>query len=411
MPSWIASSFSHGDAFISSNGERTITFTSLPPRRLELRQQSIAVLPPPSTMTRLPIRVTWPNETDDSQSMPMWMLRRGLAAAGDRRGRGRAARPSRRRPRPSFRRAARCIESMRVPPRNSTPSLQHVAGLLVDHLLGQAKARDLRADHAAGLGVAVEHDDLVAERRQVARDRQRCGPGADAGDALAVLRADDARQLLGDVVLVVGRDALQAADRDRLGLRGLRFLDPAAPAGRLAGPVAGAAEDAREDVRFPVDQVGVGVAAGRDQADVFGNGGVGGAGPLAVDYFVEVVGIVNIGGLQRVLSCRSIPAQQRRRLRRERNASPVAASCQQGFARGPSSDHHRRRRAVHRHDRPRHVARARRREEHHRVGDCPRAARCARAAARLGLRAAPPPCSCCAAGLRPPGLRPCGRSA
>ena len=39
-----------------------------------MRQQSIAVLPPPSTMTRLPIRSMWPNETLDSQSMPIWML-------------------------------------------------------------------------------------------------------------------------------------------------------------------------------------------------------------------------------------------------------------------------------------------------------------------------------------------------
>ena len=48
--------FSHGDAFISSKPERTITLTSSPPRRLDVRQQSIAVLPPPSTITRLPIR-------------------------------------------------------------------------------------------------------------------------------------------------------------------------------------------------------------------------------------------------------------------------------------------------------------------------------------------------------------------
>ena len=45
-----------------------------------------------------------------------------------------------------------------------------------------------------------------------------------------------------DIVLVVGGDALQAADRHRL------FLDAAAAARRLAGPVAGAAEDAGEDV-------------------------------------------------------------------------------------------------------------------------------------------------------------------
>ena len=63
-----------GSAFISSKPERTITLTSSPPRRRAVRQQSIAVLPPPSTMTRLPILSIWPNETEASHSMPMWIL-------------------------------------------------------------------------------------------------------------------------------------------------------------------------------------------------------------------------------------------------------------------------------------------------------------------------------------------------
>ena len=150
--------------------------------------------------------------------------------------------------------------------------------------------------------VAVEHRHLIAERREIARHRQRgrarrrrtrCACRSSAAARL--------RQMLGDVVVLeVGGDALQAADRDRLGLGGLRLLDAAAPAGRLARAVAGAAEDAGEDVRLPVDHVGVGVAAGRDQADVFGDGGVGRAGPLAIDDLVEVVGGVDIGRLQRI---------------------------------------------------------------------------------------------------------------
>ena len=83
MPSCIASSFSHGEAFISSKPERTITFTSSPPRRRAERQQSIAVLPPPSTITRLPICVMWPKDTEASQSMPMWMLCGRFVAARD----------------------------------------------------------------------------------------------------------------------------------------------------------------------------------------------------------------------------------------------------------------------------------------------------------------------------------------
>jgi len=64
--------------------------------------------------------------------------------------------------------------------------IEHVADLLVDHFLGQTETRNLRADHAAGLRVAVEHGDVVAERREIARHGERRRPRAHAGDALAV---------------------------------------------------------------------------------------------------------------------------------------------------------------------------------------------------------------------------------
>ena len=106
--------------------------------------------------------------------------------------------------------------------------IEDAVDLLVDHRFGQAEARDLRAHHAAALGVAVEHHAVIAERRQIARDGQRGRAGADQRDALAVLLRRGWRQIAADVALVVGRDALQPADRDRL------LLDPAAAAGRLA---------------------------------------------------------------------------------------------------------------------------------------------------------------------------------
>src|SRR5262249_13551744 len=53
----IASPFYHREAFISSKPERTTRGTSVPPSRREERQQSIAVLPPPSTITRLPMEL------------------------------------------------------------------------------------------------------------------------------------------------------------------------------------------------------------------------------------------------------------------------------------------------------------------------------------------------------------------
>ena len=91
MPSCMASSFSQGEAFISSKPLRTITLTSLDPSRRAERQQSIAVLPPPSTMTRALTDLTWPKDTEASQSMPMWMLSAASLRPGMSRSRPRGA--------------------------------------------------------------------------------------------------------------------------------------------------------------------------------------------------------------------------------------------------------------------------------------------------------------------------------
>ena len=183
--------------------------------------------------------------------------------------------------------------------------VEHIADFLVDDRLGQAEARNLAADHSAGARVAVEQHAFIAERRKIASDRQRRGAGADEGDALAIALRGARRQPVADVFLVVGGDAFQPADRHRLGLRLLvaALLHAAAAARGLAGAVAGAAEDAREDVGLPVDEVGVAVAACRDQADVLGDRRVGRTRPLAIDDLVEVIGLSDIRRLQTNLSC------------------------------------------------------------------------------------------------------------
>src|SRR5438477_11858930 len=120
---------------------------------------------------------------------------------------------------------------------------EDVAHLLVDHALRQAELRDLRADHAARETIGIEQRHVVAERREVARDREGRGPRADARDALAVLRGALLRQPVADVALEIGGDALEAADGDGLGFLALVFLDAAAAAGGLAGAVARAPKD------------------------------------------------------------------------------------------------------------------------------------------------------------------------
>ena len=178
--------------------------------------------------------------------------------------------------------------------------VQHIAGFLVDHRFGQAKARNLRAYEAAGLGLAVEHGHVIAQRREIPRDGQRSRPGTDAGDALAVLGRYRGHACA-DVGLVVGGGALEPADRYRLRLLAIVFLDAPTPTGRLAGAVAGAAEHAGEDVGNPVDHVGVVVATLTNQAYVFGNRRMGRTRPLAIDDLVEIGRIGGVGDLQSCL--------------------------------------------------------------------------------------------------------------
>ena len=72
-PSSSASSSSHDEALKNERGRRAITLMSVPPRRSEERQQSMAVLPTPMISTRSPTLSVWPNAIDSSQSMPMWI--------------------------------------------------------------------------------------------------------------------------------------------------------------------------------------------------------------------------------------------------------------------------------------------------------------------------------------------------
>ena len=115
------------------------------------------------------------------------------------------------------------------------------------------------------------------------------GPAPMSAIALAVPDAGALGRYSRDVVAQVRRNALEPADGDRLSVYS------SAPAGRLAGPVAGAAEDAREDVGFPVEQVGLGVASLGDQPEVFRHIGVRRTGPLAVYDLMVVLRIRGVG--------------------------------------------------------------------------------------------------------------------
>src|SRR5690242_17685275 len=128
------------------------------------------------------------------------------------------------------------------------PEAGDVADFLVDHFFRKPEARDLAADHAAGLLVPVIDVDFVSQRGEVSCDCEGSGPGAYTRDLLAVAWSDLGQEG-GDIALVVSGHPFQAADRHRL------LFDTSPPAGGLARPVARPSQDSREDIRLPVDHV------------------------------------------------------------------------------------------------------------------------------------------------------------
>src|SRR5262249_22067406 len=135
--------------------------------------------------------------------------------------------------------------------------IEDVIAFLVDDRLGQPEARDLGADHPARLGILVEPPAGVAERREAAGDRERGRAAAHKRNALAVRGGRPPGQAALDVVLVVCGHALEPADRPPV------LLDATAPAGRLAGPGAGAPEKSREHIPFPIYHVSLAVTTRR----------------------------------------------------------------------------------------------------------------------------------------------------
>src|SRR5690349_10461121 len=70
----------------------------------------------------------------------------------------------------------------------------------------------------------------------------------------------------------------------------------AAAARWLTGPIAGAAQDSRKDVRLPIEEIRLRVPALGDEANVFRHVRVRRTRPLAVDDLMVVLRIADVGG-------------------------------------------------------------------------------------------------------------------
>ena len=87
----------------------------------------------------------------------------------------------------------------------------------------------------------------------------------------------------------VGGHPLETTDRHRLSIYALPT------ARRFARPVTSAPKNCRENIRFAIEHVGIGIPALGYQPYIFGNVRVRGTGPLAVHDSMEIVRILGIG--------------------------------------------------------------------------------------------------------------------
>ena len=108
---------------------------------------------------------------------------------------------------------------------------------------------------------------------------------------LSILLGRDNRQSVLDVFFKICGNPLQAADGHWL------LFNPAPSAGGFTGSVAGTPEYSGENIAVPIHHIRIGIALFGDQSNVFRNGGMSGASPLAIHYFVE---IFRIGDIRRL---------------------------------------------------------------------------------------------------------------
>ena len=163
--------------------------------------------------------------------------------------------------------------------------VEDVVDLLVEHGGRQTELRDVGPHESAGLLQRFEDGDLVAERRQVVRNRERGASGTDQRNLFAIGLLGRFWQTRRYVIPMVGGDALQPANGDGL------VFDPSAPAGRLAGTIADTTENAGKYVGTAVKHVGVGKTPLGNEADIAWNIRVRRTGPLTVDDLMKIVRI------------------------------------------------------------------------------------------------------------------------
>ncbi len=164
-----------------------------------------------------------------------------------------------------------------------------VVDLFVEHLGGQTERGDVRAHETAGTIERLEDHAFVPHGREIVGNRERSAAGADQRDAPPILLRCGSRQPVFDVAAIIGCDALQTANRNRL------LFDAPASARRLTRPIAHASEDAGEHIGLAIQQVRVAEPPLRHETDVLGNIGVRRTCPLAIYNAVKVFSPVGVG--------------------------------------------------------------------------------------------------------------------
>ena len=239
-PSISAASTSSSRHGISRRVRRYSTVTARPSSRSADRAQSIAVLPPPMTMTSAPSAGALPAATSARNSMPA----SASSSPSQRSAWARWAPMAMKTASCSRRRSAsEKSRPQRTPIRNVVPSARMASISASSASLGRRIGRDAVPQHAARRGGGVEQRALVPLLLKEPGGREPRRAGADDRHVAPGSQLPRRHERPGGQTILVGRVAVEGADRQLLVLLAAAAVLLAERAGRSgrASPAAPAA--------------------------------------------------------------------------------------------------------------------------------------------------------------------------
>jgi hypothetical protein len=134
--------------------------------------------------------------------------------------------------------------------------------------------------------------DFITQRSQVTSYSQRSRTAANQGYLFSIGLKRTLVNPVNNIAFKISGNPFEPADGHWF------FFNTASSTGWFTRAIASSAQYPRKYVGFPIDHIGVVIAAQSDHADVLRYGSMSRTRVLTIDYFMKILGIRKIGRFQ-----------------------------------------------------------------------------------------------------------------